>query len=152
YKRVDKKIRPVAGTFPQAARVHRQIPEDPLLSLPTLSKTPPIFSPTPRISQEGLARLEINQDGLLWPKEEKLFQHVMVLNEDSLAFEDNQRGTLKDSYMSPYIIPTVPHEPWAHKNIPIPPGIKNKVIDLLREKISAGVYEPSQSSYRSRWF
>ncbi|EGN95250.1 hypothetical protein SERLA73DRAFT_38753, partial [Serpula lacrymans var. lacrymans S7.3] len=38
------------------------------------------------------------------------------------------------------------------KNIPIPPGIKNEVIELLRDKIKAGVYEPSQSSYRSKWF
>lgn len=44
------------------------------------------------------------------------------------------------------------HVPWAFSNIPIPPGIKDKVVTLLKEKIAAGVYEPSQSSYRSRWF
>ncbi|KAI0056167.1 hypothetical protein BV25DRAFT_1814497, partial [Artomyces pyxidatus] len=152
YKRVDQKVRPVAGTFPQDARVRRQIPEDPLTSLPLLTKHPPEFTPTTRISTEGINKLEINKEGFLWPEEEKLFKHIMVLNEQALAFEDDQRGTIKESYMSPYIIPTVPHEPWVHKNIPIPPGIKNKVIDLLREKMRAGVYEPSQSSYRSRWF
>jgi len=59
---------------------------------------------------------------------------------------------LKESYFTPYIIPTIPHTPWEYRNIPIPPGIRDKVIELLKHKINAGVYEPSQSAYRSRWF
>ena len=59
---------------------------------------------------------------------------------------------LWDDYFSLYIIHVVPYVPWAKHNIPIPPGIKDKVVTLLKEKIAAGVYEPSQSSYRSRWF
>ena len=57
-----------------------------------------------------------------------------------------------EDYFSPYQIPVIEHVPWALKNIPIPPGNREKVITLLKEKIQAGVYEPSQSSYRSRWF
>jgi hypothetical protein len=76
----------------------------------------------------------------------------MWLHQDALAFEDTDRGTLKESYFSPYIIPTVPHIPWEYKNIPIPPGIQDKVIEVLKLKIDAGVYEASQSAYRSRWF
>ncbi|KIL54046.1 hypothetical protein M378DRAFT_93223, partial [Amanita muscaria Koide BX008] len=34
----------------------------------------------------------------------------------------------------------------------IPPGIYNQVCEMIRTKIAAGVYEPSNSSYRSRWF
>src|SRR5215471_11267002 len=76
----------------------------------------------------------------------------MVLNEGAIAFEDTERGTLREDYFSPYIIPTIPHIPWEHKNIPIPPGIRQKVIKLLQDKIAAGVYESSQGSYRSQWF
>jgi hypothetical protein len=76
----------------------------------------------------------------------------MLLNERVLAFEDNERGTLREDYFSPYIIPTVPHVLWEYKNILIPPGICNEVIKLLKDKIAAGVYEPSQSFYRSPWF
>ncbi|THH10411.1 hypothetical protein EW146_g8384 [Bondarzewia mesenterica] len=36
--------------------------------------------------------------------------------------------------------------------MPIPPGIYNKVCDVIRTKIAAGVYEPSNSSYHSQWF
>jgi hypothetical protein len=59
---------------------------------------------------------------------------------------------LKKEYFSDYIMPIIPHTPWEFKNIPIPPGIRNKVIEMLKSKIEAGVYEPSQSSYRGRWF
>ena len=38
------------------------------------------------------------------------------------------------------------------KNIPIPPGLYPKVCEVIKTKINAGVYEPSNSSYRSRWF
>lgn len=152
YKRVDKKVHPVSGTFPEAARVIRKFPHDPLADLPPLPICPPEFVPTPKITQERLEILEINKDGFLSPEEEKLFKHVMWLNQDGIAFADGERGTLKESYFSPYIIPTIPHTPWVYKNIPIPPGIHDKVIELLRLKIEAGVYEPSQSSYRSRWF
>ena len=49
-------------------------------------------------------------------------------------------------------IPTVAHKPWVHHNIPIPPAIYLEVVHIIKEKISTGVYEPSTSSYRSRWF
>jgi len=42
--------------------------------------------------------------------------------------------------------------PWVLRNIPIPPGIFNKVVEVIKNKILSGIYEPSNSSYRSRWF
>ncbi|TFY76788.1 hypothetical protein EWM64_g7225 [Hericium alpestre] len=69
-----------------------------------------------------------------------------------LAWCEAEKGRFCDEYFDPVVIPTVEHVPWAHKNIPIPNGIMDKVIELFKEKIAAGVYEPSDSSYRSRWF
>lgn len=152
YKPVARKVKPVPGVFPEDATVHRQMPEDPLLTLSKLPIHPPDFVPTAKITHERLLSLNINSHGFLWPEEEKLFSHIMVLNEKALAFEDLERGTIREDYFSPYIIPTVPHIPWEFKNIPIPPGIRNDLIELLKDKIAAGVYEPSQSSYRSPWF
>src|SRR6266568_1958539 len=152
YKRVDKKIHPVSMQLPPDCEVIRRSPEDPLLTLPQLVMHPPEFVPTTKITQERLTELNINATGFLWPEEEKLFQHIMRLNEKSIAFEDVERGTLKESYFSPYIIPTIPHIPWEYRNIPIPPGLMPKVLDLLKLKLKAGVYEQSQSSYRSRYF
>ncbi|KAJ7221230.1 hypothetical protein B0H12DRAFT_1031520, partial [Mycena haematopus] len=141
YKRVDKKIRPVSTTFSPDYEVRRSIPRDPMDTLPELTACPPPFSPTKRLSHERLTSLALNSQGFLSPEEEKLFVRVMELNQDTLAFEDTERGTFADEYFSPYKIATVPHSPWEYKNIPIPPGILQKVIDVLKLKMEAGVYE-----------
>jgi len=49
-------------------------------------------------------------------------------------------------------MPVVPHVPWVQRNIPIPPGLYDDVCKVLKQKIDAGVYEHSNSSYRTRWF
>ena len=46
----------------------------------------------------------------------------------------------------------IPHRPWVLKNIPIPLGLYPEVCRLMKVKLDAGVYEPSNLSYRSRWF
>lgn len=152
YKRVDRKVRPVPGIFPEDAKVIRQIPEDPLLTLPPLSPNPPDFQPTVKMTYDRIKAFNLDADDFLWPEEVKLFQHIILLNERVFAFHQSERGTFREDYFSPYIYPVIPHVPWVHRNIPIPPGIRDKVISLLKEKIDAGVYEPSQSSYRSKWF
>jgi hypothetical protein len=49
-------------------------------------------------------------------------------------------------------MPTVAHKPWVVRNMPISPGIYKNVCELIQRKIDAGVFKPSNSSYRSRWF
>lgn len=152
YKSEARRVRPIAGVFPQEALVKRQFPHDPLEDLTTLSKNPPKFVPSKHLTQERLDSLEINGVNFLWPEEVRLFEQVMLANEAALAFEENERGTLREDYFSPYIMPTVEHVAWEEKNIPIPQGIKEQVIELLRHKMDAGVYEHCQSAYRSKWF
>jgi len=90
YKRVDQKINPVSGTFPEEAQVHRRIPVDPLLSLPKLEAVQPPLIDSPRMNQERLAKLGINSTGFLQPEEEKLFNQVMWLNQNAIAFEETE--------------------------------------------------------------
>jgi hypothetical protein len=132
--------------------VKRCIPEDPLLTLPVLESRPPVFQSSERLNETRLKTLEINKDGFLSKEEEQLFVRVMELNQRPLVFEDSERGTFRDDYFSPYKITMVPHVPWEYENIPIPPGILHKVIEVLKSKMEAGVYEMCQSSYQSRWF
>jgi len=49
-------------------------------------------------------------------------------------------------------IPVQEHVPWTWKTLPIPPGIRKKVIELIRRKVDLEVYETSYSSYRHQWF
>ena len=76
----------------------------------------------------------------------------MCLHEDGFAWNDAERGHFREDFFPPIEIPTVPHKPWIVKNLPIPPGIYTQVCKEIKRKIDAGIYEPSNSSYRSRWF
>jgi len=96
--------------------------------------------------------MKINRYDFLWPDEERLAQHVLKINEGALAWTEAKRGRFHNEYFAPVKIPTIAHTPWVHKNIPIPMGIMDNVIDLLKQKIAADVYEPSDTSYRSCWF
>ena len=152
YKKAAKKVHPVAASLPEDVRVIRRRPEDPLLSLPELPSHPPKFLPGMRLIQDCFDALELNKSGFLWPGEVKLAAHVLKLNEAALAWTEAERGRFRDDYFSPVKIPTIAHTPWVHKNIPIPTGLLDEVIDMFKEKIVADVYEPSDVSYRSRWF
>ena len=152
YKKAAKKVHPVAASLPEDFRIIRRIPEDPLLSLPPLPTDPPLFTPGSRLTQERLDSININRYDFLWPEEVKLAQHILKVNEHALAWTEAERGRFRDDYVSPVKIPTIAHTPWVHKNIPIPTGILDNVIDIFKKKIAAGVYEPSDASYRSRWF
>lgn len=152
YKRVDQKIRPVPSQIPEHMKTRRQFPEDPLRNLPPLPYHPPEFQPTLKITSERMAELNIDSSPGLWPEEKKLLKYVLKLNERSIAFDEDERGTFRRDYFSDYKMPVVHHQPWQDKNIPLPPGYRDEIIRLLKEKIDAGVYERAQSSYRSKWF
>jgi len=96
--------------------------------------------------------MKINCYNFLWPDEERLAQHILKINKGTPAWTEAKRRHFHNEYFDPIKIPTIAHTPWVHKNIPIPTGIMDNVIDLLKQKIAANVYEPSDTSYRSRWF
>jgi hypothetical protein len=123
-----------------------------LLSLSLLPTSPPDFVPGQRLTQDRLDALELNRSDFLWPEELKLLQHVLKLNEFGLAWTEEEKGRFRDDYFSPVKIPVIEHVPWIHKNIPIPYGILDDVIQIFKDKLAAGVYEPSDASYRSRFF
>ncbi|KAG5729873.1 hypothetical protein E4T56_gene13854 [Termitomyces sp. T112] len=91
-------------------------------------------------------------DGFLWPEEMKAVHHLMMLQNEAFAWDDSQRGRLKEEFFPPVVMPVIPHTPWVLKNIPIAPGLRDKICQMIKQKIEAGVYEPSNSSYRSQWF
>jgi hypothetical protein len=105
-----------------------------------------------RLTQERLDDLKLNKFDFLWPEEVKLASFVLKTNECALAWTDDERGRFRDEYFNPVKIPTIAHIPWAVKNNPIPRGIVDEVIEVLKRKIAAGVYEPSDASYRSGFF
>jgi hypothetical protein len=149
YKKVSNKVKPVATTMPSHAHIIHRFPEDPLLSLPHVSPTPPEFTSGTRLTQEHMTTLGVFSNDFLWPEEQKLIAHILMNNETALAWDESEKGRFRDDYFPPVIIPTIEHTPWAHRQPPILPGI---IIKLIQSKIASGVYEASNSSYQSRWF
>ncbi|KAF9800393.1 hypothetical protein IEO21_10373 [Rhodonia placenta] len=153
YKPVALKTRPILGAVPEQFRILRDIKGDPLSIMPKLSTDPPPFKPTGRYTLERFETTEKLHDGdFLLPDEHRVLHHFMCLHNEAFTWTDDERGCFKPEYFPPVDFPVVPHTPWVQKNIPIPPGIYNEVCAVIKRKIAAGVYEPSNSSYRSRWF
>ena len=152
YKKVCDKIRPVDQLIPEHLKPRRTFPEDPLLNLPFLPMKPPEFVPSLKVTAERMDALAIDQNEELSSEERKLLKHVLLLNERSIAFSEEERGTFRRDYFSDYIIPVIDHKPWTDKNIPIPLSHKDEIIKVLKDKIKAGVYESTQTVYRSKWF
>ena len=152
YKKVADKVRPLCQQIPEHQKSRRRFPEDPLQNLPILPFHPPEFVPTAKITAERMEMLGIDKHEELLPEERKLLQYILCINEKSIAFDEDERGTFRRDYFSDYVIPTVQHEPWIEKNFLLHQGHRDELINLLKEKIKAGVYERASTPYRSKWF
>jgi hypothetical protein len=153
YKPVALKVKPVVQELPSEFRIKREIVGNPLAEMPELSPRPPEFEPTGRYTQERKDQFDNTHEGdFLLPEERKLMHHFMMLQSYGFAWDDTERGRFREDFFPPIDIPVVPHKPWVLKNIPIPPGLYQEVCRIIKKKLEAGVYEPSNSSYRSRWF
>lgn len=97
--------------------------------------------PTKKFTQEHINKImdDMRAHEFLTPNEQRLFIYVLIKNEAAIAFTDDEWETHKGTYFSLYKISHIEYEPWKQKNIPIPPGLREKVIELLKLKIQAGV-------------
>ena len=153
YKPVAQKIKPVYQELPDQYRIIRDIKGDPLEGMPELSLNPPEFTPTGRYTQDRKEQMDKAHSGnFLWPEERKLVHQLVAQQNEAFAWEDSERGRFRADFFPDIEIPTIEHTPWVLKNIPIPPGMHERVMEFIRVKLEAGTYEPSNSSYRSRWF
>ncbi|THH06592.1 hypothetical protein EW146_g9567 [Bondarzewia mesenterica] len=153
YKPVAQKVRPILAELPDKFRIIRNISSDPLADMPYLSPTPPPFHPFSHYTSERHDIIDnVHPGDFLWPAERDLMHHFMCVQNEGFAWNDTERGHFREDFFPPVDMPVVTHKPWVLRNMPIPPGIYDKVCDVICTKITAGVYEPSNSSYRSRWF
>jgi hypothetical protein len=151
YKKVANKTRPVATTLPENFRIIRREHPDPISNLLPLPIRPPSFVPIGRFTQERRDKMEIGKD-LLLPEEIQLAEWIVAQHEKAFAWTDDERGAFDPQYFAPIEIPHISHVPWVLKQGPIPRGILQEVIKIIEDKWRSGVYEPSSSSYNSRWF
>jgi len=138
--------------MPSGIKIVRQFPEDPLETLPLISSYLPLFVPGTRLTKERMEGIGLLSNTFLWPEERQLVAQVLWLNEKGLVWDETEKGRFREDYFSLVKIPVQEHVPWAWKTLPIPPGICEKVIELIKRKVDSGVYETSYSSYRHQWF
>ena len=148
YKLVALKVQPVKTKLPSRFRITHNIKGDPLKDIPTLSTNPPPFVPTGRYTEERKDIIDQAHPGdFLLPKECVLMHHFMCLQEAGFTWTDQECGHFREDFFPLIEILTIPHKPWTQHNIPILPGIYEEVCKLMKRKLEAGVYEPSNSSY-----
>ena len=151
YKKVANKTRPVATTLPENFRIIRHEHPNPLQNLRSLPTHPPEFSPTGRFTQERRNAMDLGKD-FLTPEEVKIAEWIVCTHNSAFAWTDEERGSFDPQYFAPIEIPHISHVPWVLRQGPIPRGILSEVIKIIEDKWRSGVYEPSSSSYNSRWF
>lgn len=153
YKPVGLKVRPVYTELPERYRIKREITGDPLKDMPGLKTNPSEFSPTKRYTEERKAIIDKLHTGeFLWPEERNLMHQFMMDQDMAFAWNDEERGSFRHDFFPPVEIPVVEHNTWVERSIPIPRGQLEEFCKIIKNKIDAGVYEPSNASYRSKFF
>lgn len=153
YKPVALKVRPVYTDLPERFRIQREIKGDPLKDMPGLATNPTDFAPTGRYTLERKEIIDkIHAKDFLWLEEKKLLHNFMMVQNEAFAWDDSERGSFRHDFFPPVEIPVVEHKVWVERSIPIPRGQLEMVCDIIRKKIDAGVYEPSNASYRTKFF
>jgi hypothetical protein len=121
--------------------------------MPELNPHPPEFEPTGRYTQARKDDMDkVHEGDFLWPEERKLVHHLIMEQNEAFAWDDTERGRFREDFFPPIVVPTIEHTPWVYRNIPIPAGLYDDICKMVQKKIGAGVYEPSNASYRSGWF
>jgi len=152
YKPVAKKVHTVQTTMPPEFRIMRQLPDNPLASMPTLPTHLPDFVPGVHFTQERVDKLDLDPTNWLWPNKLKLIRWLVRVHEKAFAWDMSKCSHLNETFFPPYKIPTIPHTPWSQCNIPILSSTLGEVIHIIKEKIQSSVYEPSTVAYRLHWF
>ena len=133
YKPVAWKVHSIPGKIPEEFQVVRHLPDDPLTGLEPLPTNPPDFVPGVHFTQEHVDTLNLDLAGWLWPEELKLVCWIIHTHEMAFAWDPSECDRFDEQYFPPVKIPTVPHMPWVHKNIPLPPTIKEAAIKIIKD-------------------
>ncbi|KAL3685545.1 hypothetical protein R1sor_003567 [Riccia sorocarpa] len=145
YKSVTKKVKPVATQLPQDSQQQMESAAmEP--GLRTVKKMGHKFTP------ETLSQLQIGGGDFLTDTEKKVFEEMIGRHGKAFAFSAEEIGCVDPKVIAPMVIFTVPHVPWDLRPIPVPRALLPKLIELLKEKMSMGILEPSMALYSSRWF
>ncbi|KAJ2920486.1 hypothetical protein H1R20_g16609, partial [Candolleomyces eurysporus] len=125
---------------------------DPLDGMPKLPTCPGQFSPGTHFMLEQMATMNGNPHSFLWKEEEKLVHELIHAFEHVFAWDKSEKGMFLEDYFDPVLIAAMEHIPWILPSIPIPQGLWDCIIAIIKDRIASGVIKPSNAAYHSRWF
>ena len=141
YKPVAKKVRPVnVGLDPGVGLKVTEREEGELVTCAVPA----------RLTKERCRTLNFGSG--LSEKEKLWFIKMLEENDLALAWDNTEIGLLKPHIEGPARIHTVSHTPWNYKQILMSYAEREKAIELLKERIAAGILEPGCGAYALRWF
>jgi hypothetical protein len=103
-----------------------------------------------RLSPERIERLQIGDD--LLPNERELLLEILQRREEAIAWNWTEVRQISEEVAPPQRIRTVEHKAWQSPSFPIPKALNETVIEMLKDRINQGVFEPCNGPYRNPWF
>jgi hypothetical protein len=97
-------------------------------------------------------RHTIDTQKFLWGQGIDPIAWIAKTHENAIAWDNLEKGHFREDYFLPVKIPVIDHILWVKPHTQVAPVMKEKVFTEVKQKIVTGVYEPSNSSYRSGWF
>jgi hypothetical protein len=94
----------------------------------------------------------LNVGEQIWPQERFLFKQMLHHREEALSWVFSEYGRVRPEVAPPQVIRTVPHEAFQAPSFNIPRALRGQIIDMLRQRIDRGVYEPCYGPYRNPIF
>jgi Reverse transcriptase (RNA-dependent DNA polymerase) len=103
-----------------------------------------------RLTPERKQALRIGDT--LTSREREILLAVLQNRETTLAWDWTHVRRIRHDVAPPQKIETIPHKAWQVPTFPIPNALRPKVVQMLQDRIKAGVYEICHGPYRNPWF
>ena len=81
-----------------------------------------------------------------------LLTKILYNRKAALAWDFTHCERVRPEITLPQKIKIVPHEAWQVPSFPIPRAFKEKVIEMLNDRMKRGMLKRSESPYRNPWF
>ena len=95
--------------------------------------------------EESVKKLRIGGKEFLLLEEMDQFREMLQLPKKVFAFLPNEIGCADPKMIEPMVIFTIDHVLWNLKVIPVLHAHIPKVIDLLKEKVAMGIFQPLEA-------
>jgi hypothetical protein len=81
--------------------------------------------------------------------ERQMFEAMLVAREPALSWDFSEIGRCSVEVRPPVRIRTIEHQAWQVPTYPVPRALRQELVEMLQERIDAGILEPCYGPYRN---